>query len=187
MRVAVKAVVGYSAAAVVAAALLTQCDNGAVGVDACRQIEGARCEAVLGCPNSPVQEDDDVAQCKLFYRDQCLHGVADGLNPDDVAITACLAALQAARACWDAGLNLGDCNTAAVEAGTDPIRLSEGTDPAGTGCDAIMVPEIMYHCSWLVGAEPSEGGAGGSTGGAGGSTGGANAGGSTGGAAGNPG
>ena len=38
--------------------VLCACDNGATGVDACRQIETARCEAVAQCPNFAWTPDD---------------------------------------------------------------------------------------------------------------------------------
>lgn len=144
------------------------CDNGAVGVDACREIEFARCGAVAGCPNSPVETEEDVEHCKLHYRDQCLFGMPDGINPDQPAVTGCVTALQLARRCWDGGQNLGDCIAAAAVDGAPAPTLVGGVDPTLTGCDAIMFPQILEACSFLEPPEPQQPQGSGGGGGAGG-------------------
>lgn len=148
------------------------CDTGAVGIDACRTIEYARCEAVMGCAGSPIEDEDDVDDCKLFYRDQCLHGIADFISPDQATVEACVEAIRLARACWDWDPNnlLADCNTAALEAGVVGPQVVYGTDPNATGCDAIMTPQILQECAFLQPPPPApEGGSGGTgQGGAGG-------------------
>ncbi len=179
---------------------VASCGTDATGIDACRQIEQTRCEIIVGCPDSLVNNEVEVEECKLFYRDQCLFGMPEDISPDPVDVEACIAALHLARACWDAGLTLGQCTTpAAADAGIVGPVLAPGVDPNHTGCDAIWLPQRLNACLFLIpGAEPagpaaggaggvdgSTGGAGGSTGGAGGSTGGA--GGSTGGAGGSTG
>lgn len=163
-----------SVGALGAAALLcgpAGCDNGAVGEDACREIEFARCRVVVGCPNSPVENEEDVELCELHYRDQCIFGVADAINPDQPAVTGCVNAIQQARTCWDGGQTLGACNTAAEEAGQEGPALVSGVDPNLSGCDAIMFPQILQACAFLSPPAPEEeqgsGGAAGS-GGAGG-------------------
>ncbi|MBW2529545.1 MAG: hypothetical protein JRI23_35535 [Deltaproteobacteria bacterium] len=143
------------------------CDNGAVGVEACREIEVARCRAVVGCPTSPVETDEDVENCELHYRDQCLFGMADSINPDQPAVTGCVAAIEQARACWDSGQTLGDCS---AELGVP--ELVAGIDPAVTGCDGIMFPQILAGCAFLSPPaeeeEEQEGTGGSGTGGGGG-------------------
>jgi hypothetical protein len=151
---------------------LPRCSNGATGVDACRTIEQTRCRDVQGCPGSSVVEDSDVDNCVLFYRDECLFGMADSMSPDDATVAACAAALDQARACWLAGLPLGKC--AAGTAGMQGPPLTSGANPSLSGCAAIMSPEILLACSFLAPATATttstggSGGAGGSTGGSGG-------------------
>ena len=156
----------FGAALVVAGfgLLLAHCDNGATGVDACRTIEQERCQLVLGCPGSPVATDKDIEYCQVFYRDQCLHGMPDGLDPDQGTVEACVQALRAARSCVDSGLTLGPCNAAAEEAGTTPATTVWGVSEDTTGCQAIQAPEILEACSFL--DPPEETGGAGGTGGA---------------------
>jgi hypothetical protein len=140
------------------------CDNGATGVDACRSIEDLRCQLVIGCPGSPVTTEDDVKNCQVFYRDECMHGMPDGLDPDQGTVDQCVNALQAARSCWDSGQTLGPCAIAAVVAGTTPAEVVSGQSPDTTGCQAIQAPQILQACSFL---QPSTATA---TGGSGGTT-----------------
>jgi hypothetical protein len=130
------------------------CDNGATGEEACREIETARCRVVVGCPNSPVQTEEDIELCELHYRDQCMFGMADSLNPDQPAVTGCVNAINQARGCWDAGQTMGECNTAAEEAGVTGPALVTGYGPDLTGCDAIMFPEILVACSFMLPEQP---------------------------------
>ena len=149
--------------------VLPRCNNGATAVDGCRIIEQTRCRDVQGCPGSSVVEDADVSNCELFYRDECLFGMADGMSPDDATVAACAQALDQARICWVAGLTLGKC--AAGTAGMQGPALSAGTSPELSGCSAIMSPELLLACSFLAPATTTTTGTGGSAG-AGGSTGG---------------
>jgi len=130
-----------------------QCDNGATGVETCRRIEEARCELVRGCPGA-VQTDDDVTACKLFYRDQCLFGIADAQQPDEVSVAACLAALEQARACVDANQPFASCSEA-------PALAADAT--SSEGCKALLTPQDLAACSFLhpdVANTSSAGGAG---------------------------
>jgi hypothetical protein len=127
---------------VIGAAAL-HCDNGAVGVEACRQIEDRRCELVVGCPNVSIETEADVIACKSFYRDQCMFGIADAeQDPDDVAIEACLAALSKADACKAAET---------IAACADPPALAAGVATSTTGCDLIQFPERLADCGFLAG------------------------------------
>jgi hypothetical protein len=153
-------------------ALLPRCSNGATAVDECRTIEQARCQAVQGCPGSPVVEDSDVNDCQLFYRDECLFGMADSMSPDPTVVDACVNAINGARTCWAAGLSLGQC--AAGDAGVQGPALVSGANPALSGCDAIMSPEILEACSFLspppAATPDAAGGGSGGGGGAGGTS-----------------
>jgi hypothetical protein len=84
---------------------LAACGTDATGVEACRQIEEARCKKAPGCgvnmnvPPHKGSASQDIDACVRFYRDACLHGmsVADPGGP-------------ATQSCVDAITN-GDCPT----------------------------------------------------------------------------
>jgi hypothetical protein len=145
-----------------AALVMWQCSNGATGVEACRKIENKKCELALGCANAPrVADEGDVTACKLFYRDQCLLGMADSADPTEVQTDACLAALDAAGGCK--GGALAKCAAAPkLVTGADPKLLS--------GCDVILANEKLADCAFLQpppGTTTSAGGGLGGQGGAG--------------------
>lgn len=91
------------------------CGPEPIGVESCRRIEGARCEAAASCGFS----EDDVADCKLIYADQCLHGIENkGHRPIESETDACIAAITAAGACAAAGVTkISDCPEAPLAAG----------------------------------------------------------------------
>jgi hypothetical protein len=96
----------------------TGCGSNAVGVDECRTIETARCEAATACGFAA----DKVQSCTLFYRDECLHGVenADAGTPAATAVDACVAAVNATAACAKAGAKtIEGCAGAPLLAGAD--------------------------------------------------------------------
>lgn len=94
----------------IGAATAVACGTGAVGVQACREIETARCEAAPACPASLPQGEgidltnpipaggDPVAACVRYYNDACLHGLETSVAPSNVAVSDCVAAIQAAGA-----------------------------------------------------------------------------------------
>jgi hypothetical protein len=98
------------------------CGTDAVGVQACRQIEEARCREAPGCGvalEPPHHTSGDgVSECILFYDDACLHGLANGSDPGPIAVNACVAAIH----------NAG----------------SSG------GCSVVVNPATTAACSWLV-------------------------------------
>jgi hypothetical protein len=103
------------------------CGTDAVGVDACRQIEEARCRHAPTCQiliEPPHRTSGtDVSECIRFYNDACLHGLAGGNDPGPTAVSACVAAINAAPA------------------------------TAG-GCAVVTNPETASACAWL-GPPPS--------------------------------
>ncbi len=145
---------GVGVVASAALALGTQCDNGATGVEACRRIEELKCEALRGCPKGSIASDDDVASCKLYYRDQCLFGLADSAEPDDAAIELCLGAIDAASQC-----KLDELATCAAA----PALANAVDATKTTGCAAIYAPEKLEDCGFL---RPGGGAGGGHSGGA---------------------
>ncbi len=68
------AVVVLGVAALFGAATLTSCGSDAIGIESCRDIEAARCNAAAFCPEAR-ERASEVADCKNFYHDQCLHGI----------------------------------------------------------------------------------------------------------------
>jgi len=134
------------------------CGTKAVGVEACRDIEAARCEAAQYCGRI-----DDVAACERFYRNHCLHGLAKGVEtpPNDV-VDACVATIEKAGECAkvDRFASLEDCEP----------PVTEDARGATRACQIVLYPEFATECSFLgkLGDLPPFGGQGGTSSGAGG-------------------
>jgi hypothetical protein len=65
-------------------------------VDACRQIEAARCKRAVECGiplDSPKPSGDPQAACERFYVDACLHGISSKTDPDPAQTKACVDAV----------------------------------------------------------------------------------------------
>ena len=138
-----------------AGALLTalapaSCGTDAVGVDACRAIETARCEAATAC--GFTQEKVDA--CTLFYRDQCLHGIenADAGAPATEVVDACVAAVNATATCARAkATKIGGC------AG---IALVPEADPALAPCTILQQKvELLAACAFAAAVPAADAGA----------------------------
>jgi hypothetical protein len=90
-------------------ALPPACGTSAVGVDACKQVESARCQAASACgvslepPYHTAGSDQDA--CIRFYDVACLHGLASGSDPGPAAVSACVAAISS-HPCAAGGPNL---------------------------------------------------------------------------------
>ncbi|HEV3191215.1 MAG TPA: hypothetical protein VGY54_11990 [Polyangiaceae bacterium] len=84
-------------ALMLAVASATACGTNATGVDACRQIEGARCRRAPACgiPLQPPYHTagSDVDACIRFYDLACLHGLAVN-DPGSAAVQACTSAIN---------------------------------------------------------------------------------------------
>ena len=80
-----------------AVASATGCGTSATGIDACRQIEGARCRRAPACgillqpPYHTVGSDVDA--CIRFYDLACLHGLTVN-DPGSAAVQACTLAIN---------------------------------------------------------------------------------------------
>jgi len=74
------------------------CGTGAVGIDACRQIEDARCRKAPDCQinlQPPYhQAGSNVDECIRFYDAACMHGFASNNDPGASAVSACVAAIE---------------------------------------------------------------------------------------------
>jgi hypothetical protein len=106
-----------------AVALAAGCSTGAVGVDACKQIEEARCRKAPSCNislqglNNPSGSDVDA--CIRYYDIDCLHGLAIGTEPSTTQVSQCLAAITSDNLMAD-------------------------------GCSVVAEPQTSSHCAWLV-------------------------------------
>jgi len=125
------------------------CGPDAKGVEACREIEQARCTAAKSCGIV-----DDVVECQRFYRDQCLHGMAVA-TPSSVVVRECVAVIR----------NAGVC-AAESEGSETPLDLCSAGTPtpvdapgAATACDIVRSPEKALACAFL--APDQDAGAGG--------------------------
>jgi hypothetical protein len=120
---------------------IVSCSTGAVGVQACRDIETARCQAAAACGFSA----DQVSSCTLFYRDQCLDGIQNTTDnpPSTAEIQSCIAAVEASEACAQAGV------PSMVTCGAAPL-VDAGEDDAYTPCSIILTSaDQLEACSWV--------------------------------------
>lgn len=132
-----------AAAVVVGLYLTIACGTDAVGIDACRQIESARCEAAIHCGKDLGVTDAE--SCRRFYETQCLHGFAADDAPGAPEVNACVAAIQRAGSCAE---RKGE------EATCDGLE-SELREPA-TACQVITHPEKASSCAFLVPSPDSD-------------------------------
>jgi hypothetical protein len=127
------------------------CGTDAHGIEDCRAIELARCEAAVPCGIIT-----DEPRCELYYRDHCLHGLP-GTQPEQATVDLCVSAIKTLGECAKQGgteAEVGDCQDVK-------------THDALTTCEVIQFPEKAYDCSFLSAKPPPVESAGGQ-GGAGG-------------------
>jgi hypothetical protein len=111
-----------------------------VGVETCRSIEFARCEAAESCK---LIEDAD--SCRRFARDHCLHGNATE-KPSPTQVNRCTAAIEALGRCAKENgrkSSLLEC----------PEAQNVG-DEAENVCELVLEPELARRCQFLVPPEP---------------------------------
>jgi hypothetical protein len=115
------------------------CGTDAVGVQACRQVEEARCQEAPGCGvalEPPYHTSGtDTSECIRFYNDQCLHGVASGADPGPTAVNACVAAIHSASTIEGHCSIVIDPSTsgACVWLGVSSPAVDASSDSADTG------------------------------------------------------
>jgi uncharacterized membrane protein YgcG len=126
------------------------CGTSAVGIDACRDIERARCRASEACGTV-----DGVAACERYVRDHCLHGLADA-PPSQAVVDGCVQVIVSAGKCaeGDPEARLEDC---------DPF-VTESEPSLILACDVVAHPERADECAFLLDV-PDEGSAGQNAGG----------------------
>jgi hypothetical protein len=133
------------------------CGSDAVGVEDCREIERARCNAGEACGLV-----SDVDACRRFYRDHCLHGLALDKSPSRQQLERCTDLIQ----------DVANC----VKAVGREVRLQDcgitGRNSLATACDVVSIPEQTEACQFLVPdtplPDPDAGGDSGATDAAGG-------------------
>lgn len=161
-----------------AGAIVPGCGTDAKGVDACRRIETARCEAAVACGYTA----DQITTCKDFYRDQCLHGLQNPQEPSTTDVDACVAAIGQARVCAERqAASMAECAEAPLAPGADASALTPCaiiTDQAHqlAACAFVVMPTDAgagTDGGGTDGAGSTGDGAGGTGGGAGGTSGGA--------------
>lgn len=138
---------------VLGAAGLGGCSTDAVGIEACRLIQTARCEvapACLGQEEFAIETEEQVENCKTYYIDGCLVGVE---NPEagDNSGASCEAVIRAIGACEAAGEPLATCKN-----GDEPVLLRDEADDDTTNCMALAKPHVLAECSWLEEEETDE-------------------------------
>ena len=128
-----------------AAALVPACDTGAVGIDACRAIETARCDAAPTCegddPSFGIATETQIRNCKTFYNDQCLVGLENTeAEPSQDAVDDCVAAIVAIAACQVAGVGvMSECEGVVMK------ETFEQLSP----CEALERPERVADCFFI--------------------------------------
>jgi hypothetical protein len=119
---------------------VVSCATEATGVDSCRKIEYARCDAAAHCPSAFGTIDP--AACRRFYRDHCLHGLPTQ-DPGLANVNLCVKHIS----------DLGQCAAHESEADASLATCSlEGLsrDPeVTTACGLLSQPEKIYSCSFL--------------------------------------
>ncbi len=127
---------GALVATSIAASAIIACGN-AVGVDACQQIEHARCKWIVQCYADaanyglPTPRKDNaqnsgitstpVDDCMRYYDDACLHGLVTNVQPTTTQVDTCVSAINAATDCniVQAPETTDACAFLAFDAGTD--------------------------------------------------------------------
>jgi hypothetical protein len=124
------------ALAAITLAEISGCGTDAVGVERCRRVELARCDAAEACGTV-----SDATACRRFYYDQCLHGLPVS-DPGVSAANACGAMLERATACvaeQGAEAALADCASAVTEESTLATSV----------CELVSTPELAAECRFL--------------------------------------
>ena len=113
-----KACAAACALFVLGAAGLGGCSTDAVGIEACRLIQTARCEVApscLGQEEFAIETEEQVENCKTYYIDGCLVGV-ENPNASDESGVGCEGAIRAIGACEAEGTPSPSARTPATMA-----------------------------------------------------------------------
>ena len=141
---------------VLGAAGLGGCSTDAVGIEACRLIQTARCEVApscLGQEEFAIETEEQVENCITYYIDGCLVGVENSGAGDESGV-GCEGAIRAIGACEADGKPLAECKNPSDD--DKPVKLADGSDEATSNCMALAKPELLDKCKWLVEVDEDE-------------------------------
>ena len=114
------------------------CDTSAVGVESCREIEYARCDAAFDCPTT--FKISSPAACRRFYRDHCLHGLDIAVDPGATKVNQCVNAINTLWVCarGSESASLQDCGLSytGVDGATSVLANSNARKHS-----SMLVPE----------------------------------------------
>jgi len=129
-----------AAAFCLAAFAAAGCGTDAMGTDACRKIEQARCRRGASCPALNLQGGTGVEECVQFARDRCLHGLPIA-DPGPAVVDPCVTAIAQAATCdvvispeqspacaFLMTIPSGDAGTDASEAAIEPAPADASPD-----------------------------------------------------------
>lgn len=122
------------------------CSTDAVGIEACRLIQTARCEVApscLGQEEFAIETEEQVENCVTYYVDGCLVGVENPEAGDESGVD-CEAVIRAVGACEAASTPLAECMN-----GDEPVQLRAGANSATSNCMALASPHVLDACKWL--------------------------------------
>ena len=91
----------FSLLAAIAGWVASSCTSPVVGVEACRQVEAARCVwgpacgVNMGVPVRRSEATSPVDDCVRYYNDACLHGIVSTVEPAQASVEACVGAIKA--------------------------------------------------------------------------------------------
>lgn len=125
---------------------VSACDTAAVGVEACRQVEYARCSAASHCPST--FHITSPAACRRFYRDHCLHGLAVSTDPGSPAVNLCTRQINLLGACA-----APDSESAQLSSCKDVHSLDS---KVSTVCALLQEPENIKGCEFLNPSPPAQ-------------------------------
>jgi hypothetical protein len=140
---AARTIAATAVASLLFVGLLESCGTEAVGIEACRQIEAARCAALKICPvgKPAFKTDTEVEACSLFYRDQCLHGINNAkTEPDKGDVDDCVKAVKATADCAKMGAKtLAECpGASAADLTLDPCIVISMNVEKLNACDFVV-------------------------------------------------
>jgi hypothetical protein len=115
------------------------CGTDAMGTEACRKIEQARCRKAASCPELGLRGSIGVEECVQYARDRCLHGMAVA-DPGPPTVAACVNAIEQATSCEIVALPESSpaCSflhpSATIDAGSD-APTEDAADPDAATAD----------------------------------------------------
>jgi len=127
------------------------CSTGAVGIDACRAIESARCDAAPDCQGDEnsfgIETEEQVSNCKVFYNDHCLVGLENTeAEPAQDDVDKCVNAVAAVAKCKRTPdiVTMDACNTSNENA-AETVEGEAGRTP----CEVLQEPELLKACAFV--------------------------------------